>query len=492
MLILIVQKLNLNQSIMKPFLLVLLSLFCSLSTWAQSSLYNYVAITPTGSIPGGDNTLVGVEAGITSNSNSSENTLIGAMAGHENKGGIGNTMIGSGTGYYNAGSYNSFVGARAGGLNGPGIGNTFFGYYSGAYNTTGSYNVFLGYSTGSSNQSGSSNLFMGSYAGATNNGSYNLFIGNSAGQTSTSGNGNTFIGDGAGYANQTGSQNTYIGRYAGFSGNSSGTNNVFIGFLAGNNTNNAVPQINNSIAIGANSVVTQSNSVVLGGTDAYTVNVGIGNSAPKAKLEITSGANAVSGLRFTNLTSDNQASLLNQTRFLTIDNSGNVILASLNSSGSGRIAAEEALWQRNSEGYLQSVQNKAVVIGQGVSRTPAGYKLFVEGGILTEKVKVAVSNSSEWSDYVLVPGYRLAPLAEVEKQIQQTGHLPGVPSAQQMVEQGNDLHKTDAKLLEKIEELTLYSIQLEKADQAKQCQLVQQQRRLDQLERLVKQLLKKK
>ena len=43
--------------------------------------------------------------------------------------------------------------------------------------------------------------------------------------------------------------------------------------------------------------------------------------------------------------------------------------------------------------------------------------------------------------------------------------MPGVPSAEQMVAQGNDLHKTDAKLLEKIEELTLYMIELKKENQ---------------------------
>ena len=59
------------------------------------------------------------------------------------------------------------------------------------------------------------------------------------------------------------------------------------------------------------------------------------------------------------------------------------------------------------------------------------------------------------------------------------------PSAKQMVEQGNDLHKTDAKLLEKIEELTLYSIQFQKQNQNMQVQI-------DELKDLVRQLLKKK
>lgn len=193
-------------------------------------------------------------------------------------------------------------------------------------------------------------------------------------------------------------------------------------------------------------------------------NAGLSNTAPSAKLHITAGQDNTSGLRLENLTSASPAAG-NQSKFLTVDAAGNVILGT--TGNGGRVAVEESLWQRTTTGFLQNGQNEGVVIGQGVTQTPTGYKLFVEQGILTERVKVAVKNSREWSDHVFAPGYRLIPLAEVEQHIQQTGHLPGVPSAQQMVEQGNDLHRTNAKLLEKIEELTLYSIQLEKQNQEK-------------------------
>ena len=89
-------------------------------------------------------------------------------------------------------------------------------------------------------------------------------------------------------------------------------------------------------------------------------------------------------------------------------------------------------------------------------------KLFVEEGILTEKVKVAVKTSSEWSDYVFAKEYDLKPLSEVEAFINQNNHLPGVPSAQDVVDNGIDMAKMDAKLLEKIEELTLHLIEMDK------------------------------
>jgi hypothetical protein len=103
-----------------------------------------------------------------------------------------------------------------------------------------------------------------------------------------------------------------------------------------------------------------------------------------------------------------------------------------------------------------------VQIGTSTAPYRPGYRLFVDQGILTEKVKVAVAGTAQWSDYVFATDYKLMPLAEVEKFIRTNNHLPNVPSAAEMVKEGNDLGKTDAKLLEKIEELTLYMIEMKK------------------------------
>lgn len=93
---------------------------------------------------------------------------------------------------------------------------------------------------------------------------------------------------------------------------------------------------------------------------------------------------------------------------------------------------------------------------------PAGYRLFVKNGILTEKVVVTLHNGSEWSDHVFASGYELMPLKQVAAFIEQNKHLPGVPSAACMVDEGLDVVKTDALLLQKIEELTLHMIAMEK------------------------------
>lgn len=87
------------------------------------------------------------------------------------------------------------------------------------------------------------------------------------------------------------------------------------------------------------------------------------------------------------------------------------------------------------------------------------YKLFVETGIRTRKVKI---DQLTWSDFVFDNDYELLSLADVEKYIQQNKHLPGVPSAEEIKNNGADIGETQAMLLKKVEELTLYLIDLNK------------------------------
>ena len=97
-----------------------------------------------------------------------------------------------------------------------------------------------------------------------------------------------------------------------------------------------------------------------------------------------------------------------------------------------------------------------------------GYKLFVEEGILTEKVKVAVKNSEDWFDHVFNADYKLMPLTDLEKYINDNKHLPDMPTTKEVMTSGLDLGKTNGLLLKKVEELTLYLIEIKKdLDQTK-------------------------
>ncbi|MCX6205558.1 MAG: hypothetical protein NTZ19_04815 [Bacteroidetes bacterium] len=91
-----------------------------------------------------------------------------------------------------------------------------------------------------------------------------------------------------------------------------------------------------------------------------------------------------------------------------------------------------------------------------------GYKLYVEQGILTEKVKVAVKDSKDWYDNVFAPDYQLLSIQKLEKFIQENKHLPDVPTTEEVMTNGLDLGKMNATLLKKVEELTLYIIEMKK------------------------------
>ncbi len=91
-----------------------------------------------------------------------------------------------------------------------------------------------------------------------------------------------------------------------------------------------------------------------------------------------------------------------------------------------------------------------------------GYKLFVEQGILTEKVKVAVKDSKDWYDNVFDIDYRLMSLKKLEQFIQDNKHLPDMPTTSEVMNDGLDLGKMNGLLLKKVEELTLYLINQQK------------------------------
>jgi len=105
-----------------------------------------------------------------------------------------------------------------------------------------------------------------------------------------------------------------------------------------------------------------------------------------------------------------------------------------------------------------------VVIGSGYLADPfagdlGGYLLFVSQGIRTEKVKVDIAANNGWADFVFAPDYELMPLAEVEAFIKENQHLPEVPSAKELEENGMDLAEMDKIQMQKIEELTLYTLE---------------------------------
>src|SRR5690606_30422515 len=117
----------------------------------------------------------------------------------------------------------------------------------------------------------------------------------------------------------------------------------------------------------------------------------------------------------------------------------------------------------------------------------SAYSLFVNGGILTEEVRVILK--AQWADYVFEEDYNLPKLEEVETFIKENKHLPNVPSAKEVTENGIELGEIATIQQEKIEELTLYIIEQNKLNKEQSEQLKQQQSEIDELKDQVKLLL---
>lgn len=99
-------------------------------------------------------------------------------------------------------------------------------------------------------------------------------------------------------------------------------------------------------------------------------------------------------------------------------------------------------------------------VGINTSAPATGYALSVNGKIVS--TEVLVEQVANWPDYVFSNDYELMPLMELESTIKANNHLPGIPSAAEVESNGILLGEMQKKLLEKVEELTLYTIEQEK------------------------------
>jgi hypothetical protein len=115
--------------------------------------------------------------------------------------------------------------------------------------------------------------------------------------------------------------------------------------------------------------------------------------------------------------------------------------------------------------YEQPTYDRMVISSNGnvgIGTMKPNSLLAVNGKVTAKEVQVTVNG---WSDYVFDKDYKLRPLIEVENYIEANHHLPEIPSATEVEKEGLNLGKMDALLLKKIEELTLYMIELKKESQ---------------------------
>lgn len=106
---------------------------------------------------------------------------------------------------------------------------------------------------------------------------------------------------------------------------------------------------------------------------------------------------------------------------------------------------------------LVQIPNQLVI---GTETPKSGYKVSIDGKVVCEEVRIELSE--DWPDYVFAKDYSLLPLEQVEQHIQAEQHLPGIPSAKEIEDEGLQVGEMNRLLLEKVEELTLYTIQQDK------------------------------
>jgi len=108
--------------------------------------------------------------------------------------------------------------------------------------------------------------------------------------------------------------------------------------------------------------------------------------------------------------------------------------------------------------------NGAILVGSNSARIATGYAVSIDGRLMSEESTVL--NSTSWPDYVFEQDYKLKPLEEVEKHINLNKHLPNIPPASVIEKEGIQLGDMSKRLMEKVEELTLYLIEMKKENKA--------------------------
>lgn len=389
--------------------------------------------------------------------------------------------------------------------------NTAFGQIALNSVGLGADNTAMGYGALYTNTSGNQNVAYGKYALFNNTANDNSAYGFNAMFFNTSGSGNTAIGITALQNNTTGSNNVAVGNYA-LGNNITGGNNTAIGFNAQVGVN---APLSNATAIGANTTVDISNAVVLGNN----ANVGIGTTSPASPLHIVSSISNNS-LRVTTSGTSNDPSILlarnsglnDKFRMNVRGNGGSSWLSiwddtngspdnGINVKGNnvgigtpspgyvldvaGRMRVRSGggspagTWFMNAANAVDAGlvgmlnDNYIGLYGTGIGwgfimNTTTGNvgigtfnptnKLSVNGTIQSKEVRVETG----WSDYVFEKDYKLRSLANVAEYIAQNKHLPDIPSAKEIQDNGLAVGEVQTKMMAKIEELTLYVIELQK------------------------------
>lgn len=253
-------------------------------------------------------------------------------------------------------------------------------------------------------------------------------------------------------AKSNASMTTAIGKFV----RANATNSVVIGSgVSDTDTRSLMNNKANSLMIGFNSTYpTLYVSPSLGYTT--TGKVGIGNiTDPKSKLHIKSDANEDAGIIL-------ETSTLSNTSYLQFINA-NYSISCTKDKGMHILSKNDNI---SIHSDFLSMNTKVGINVTDNYIENYDFALAVSGGILTNEI--LIKEVSEWYDFVFDDDYELLPLKELEAYIEINGHLPDIPSSDEVKNDGYNMVVLDALLLKKIEELTIYTIELNKLLQEQQ------------------------
>lgn len=228
------------------------------------------------------------------------------------------------------------------------------------------------------------------------------------------------------------------------------TNSVVIGSGTSNSTTRALINSKpNTLMIGFNSIYP---TLFVTASTAYntTGKIAIGNvTSPKSKLHIKSDSNEDAGiiLEPTTMTSKAYLQIFDENHKISV----------LRGEGMSILSQNDNI-NLDAKNVLMNAKvciNASKTFAQGYD-----YALAVSGGILTNEV--LIKEVSEWYDFVFDDDYELSSLKDLELFIDKNGHLPDMPSEKEVLDTGYNMVEMDGLLLKKIEELTLYTIELNK------------------------------
>ncbi|MDO6812710.1 hypothetical protein [Tenacibaculum soleae] len=200
-------------------------------------------------------------------------------------------------------------------------------------------------------------------------------------------------------------------------------------------------------------------------------NVGFGTSNPNSKLEVKGSKGSYHQM----IVGGGVAAAIQ------LESKDNITQRPVISANDGEFSIQ--MW-RNRNTWISTPFriNSSGKVGIGTSTT-GSHRLAVEGSIGAREIKVEATG---WSDFVFEENYQLPTLKEVESHINEKGHLKDIPSAEKVKKDGFFLGEMDAKLLQKIEELTLYTIDQEKKLEAQDLKINKQDAEIRELKALNK------